>query len=112
MKYRTTEREVRATANGCVVKVGYCQLQNLLSHEIASAYTCGVYGWNADIYEVGGYVICEGYRPFGKSASYELTRKYEGLAVKVLKDKRIRKYETKTEKLRALIESFCAEVIG
>lgn len=69
MKYRTTRRDVM---NGYykVFSVGYCDLQNLLSRDSAVAYTCGVYGWNADIYDFGTYAICTGYRPFGVSAGH------------------------------------------
>ena len=113
MKFRTTEREIRQRANGSIIRVGYCNLQTLLQYENPIAYTCGVYGWNADIYEVGGCLIVEGYRPFGNYApSHELTKKYEALAEKVLHDKRIRNYSTKARKLRELLDAFCREVIG
>ena len=47
--------------------LGYCDYQDVFKYLDANAYTCGVYGWNADIYEVGGnFAIVTGYRPFGK----------------------------------------------
>lgn len=83
MKYKTTKKAVMERHVACV-SVGYCNLQKLLNYVSPNAYTCGVYGWNADIYDVsGGYAIVTGYRPFGKSASYELCQKYEKLADKI-----------------------------
>ena len=61
MKYKTTAKAVK---NGCVnVKcAGYFDLQHLLKNHEPTAYTCGVYGWNFDIYEVYGVTICTGVR--------------------------------------------------
>lgn len=41
---------------------GYCDLSYLLNNHSPIAYTCGVYGWNFDVYEVYGVTICTGYR--------------------------------------------------
>lgn len=41
---------------------GFCDLQNLLSNHEPGAYTCGVYGWNFDVYGVYGVTLCTGYR--------------------------------------------------
>lgn len=49
------------------LSLGYCDYQDVFGWLDADAYTCGVYGWNADIYEVGGnFAIVTGYRPFGQ----------------------------------------------
>lgn len=53
MKFRTTKKAIMANY-GNVIKVDYCDLQNLLKYESPIAYTAGVYGWNADIYDFGG----------------------------------------------------------
>ena len=45
-----------------VLKVPYCALQSLLSHETPVSYTRGLYGWNYDVYNVGGVAIVTGYR--------------------------------------------------
>ena len=61
MKYKTTAKAIREGA--CNPRsVGYCDLQNLLNNHSPIAYTCGVYGWNFDVYEVYGVTICTGYR--------------------------------------------------
>lgn len=61
MKYKTTRK---AIVNGCanVKRAGFCDLQHLLKNHEPTAYTCGVYGWNFDVYEVYGVTICTGYR--------------------------------------------------
>lgn len=49
------------------LSLGYCEYQDIFRYLDANAYTCGLYGWNADVYEVGGnFAIVTGYRPFGK----------------------------------------------
>lgn len=69
MKFKTTKTAIN-TGYYYKICIGYCDLQNLLHYENPVAYTCGVYGWNSDIYDVSditGYNACiiTGYRPFG-----------------------------------------------
>ena len=65
MKYRAKQNETNRNCR-CLY-VGYCDLQEELSILESNAYTCGVYGWNADLYELSyNFVIVTGYRPFGK----------------------------------------------
>lgn len=61
MKYRTTRKTI---VNGCanIKCAGFCDLQHLLQNHEPTAYTCGVCGWNFDVYEVYGVTICTGYR--------------------------------------------------
>ena len=64
MKYRTTRKEV---SNGYtnVFRCGYCELQPIERYLGAPvAYTCGVYGWNLDVYEISArrIAITTGYR--------------------------------------------------
>lgn len=61
MKYKTTRK---AIVNGCanIKCAGFCDLQHLLKNHEPTAYTCGVHGWNFDVYEVYGITICTGYR--------------------------------------------------
>ena len=102
MKYQTTKKAIMEHYPR-VISVGYCNLQTLLAYQTPVAYTCGTYGWNADVYDFGaGAVIVTGYRPFGNfKAGYDLCRKYETLA------------DGKTNAEReALIAEFIAEVCG
>lgn len=61
MKYKTTAKAVK---NGCanIKCVGFCDLQHLLQNHSPVAYTCGIYGWDFDVYDVYGVTICTGYR--------------------------------------------------
>ena len=40
------------------------QLQRLLSFFSPYGYNAGVYGWNWDVYDIGGYNIVTGYRSY------------------------------------------------
>ena len=109
MKYRTTAKAVR-NGYGTVYSIGYCDMQALLRYSEPVAYTCGVYGWNADIYDFGNVAICTGYRPFGNvSTDYNTTSKYEKLAEEIIRN--IYSWEERKNALRALIENFIEEVI-
>lgn len=81
---QTTARAVRER-NRVIIEVGYCALYHTL-HECAdtkNAYTAGVYGWNADIYEFDRFAIVTGYRPFGnETLDFAFTEKWEKLAQK------------------------------
>lgn len=76
---QTTQREVNSRNDLCI-SIGYCGLYHTM-HECTDgkdAYTAGVYGWNADIYEFDTFAIVTGYRPFGKDIlSYEFCKKWE-----------------------------------
>ena len=63
-KYRTTAKAIRDAMRAGVptVALGYCELQCLLGCADPEAYTAGVYGWNFDVYRLGGLTICTGYR--------------------------------------------------
>ncbi len=78
MKTRTTDKEMRSRAYA-IVKVGYCQLQELLELFEADHYTCGSCGWKADFYYIGaGVWISTGYQPIGKSIlTYEECKEIE-----------------------------------
>ena len=86
MKYRTTKK---AVLNGYarVYRAGCAELQHLLGTYEAVAYTAGMYGWNADIYDLGALAdsvydvaICTGYRPFGREIPGNLAKEYNDKA--------------------------------
>ena len=91
MKFKTTKTAINS---GYYYKIciGYCDLQYLLNYENPVAYTCGVYGWNADIYDLNditGYNACivTGYRPWGNiRADYSRNRAAEEKAEKIVHD--------------------------
>lgn len=108
MKYRTTKKDINANYYYRIC-VGYCDLQYLLNHREPESYTCGTYGWNADIYRVGpNAVIVTGYRPFGNiKANYDRNRKYELRAEKIVHD-----YKRPYEERKAELDELLNELVG
>ena len=115
MKFRTTKKDIN---NGYYYKiiVGYCDLQNLLNWTSPVAYTCGQYGWNADIYDISdltGYnaAIITGYRPFGNiRGGYEMNREYDQKAEKIRYEYN-RDYDKRKEEVRALLKEYALKLI-
>ena len=94
-----------------IIKVGYCELPDLLSYTKKMGYTAGIYGWNADIFQVDwNTAIITGYRPFGNiDPDRMIIRKYNE-ETRRLKKQNIN-YEQIKSKLDELIENFKNEVI-
>lgn len=78
MKYKTTRKAIMNNYNK-VIRIGYCNLHNLLYYQTPSAYTTRQEGWGADIYHVNiDIAIATGYAPFGNvKPKYDTLRKYE-----------------------------------
>lgn len=110
MKYKTTQKAIR---NGyqTIIKIGYCAAQNLLNFENPIAYTSGVNGWNADIYDIGGGVaIVTGYNPFGNvSPPYDKIKEYENRGEKIRYNNSLT-WQEQREQLQRLIIEFVKEV--
>lgn len=105
MKVKTTRK---AVVNGSInVKcAGYCDLQYLLNNHSPIAYTCGVYGWNFDVYEVYGVTICTGYRNM-PGARLKAIGEYEEKARKILSWENNAPYDEKREQVEKLLQEFC-----
>lgn len=95
MKFRTTQKYIKGLFKDVIV-IPYCDAYYLLKNENAIAYTAGVYGWNADIYNINGVAVVTGYRPFGNIQNRELVREYNERA----------KNEYDRDKLTALLNEF------
>ena len=109
MKYEAKKKQVMAYYD--CYSIGYCELQNLLHFEYPESYTCGVYGWNCDIYGFCGIAIVTGYRPFGQHVDYNLARKYDRQAEKIMyKDKRYKSWESKEKAVKRLLKQFIKEI--
>lgn len=114
MKYKTTRKAIKdGTAPRNLLAVGYCDLVTLLRNHSPIAYTCGVYGWNFDIYEVYGKTICTGYRnmPGRTPANYA---EYEAKARKILDEDIGPKFSTdairkRDAEIEALLKEFCEQ---
>lgn len=110
MKFKTTNKEIK---NGYyyIVRVGYCDLQNLLSGCDAFAYTSGVYGWNANFFDVDGICICTGYRSLvGENIDYNIIRKYEKKAEAIRNRYNYTEYKKEKAALNRLRLKFAEEV--
>lgn len=107
MKYKTTRKAiVNGSAN--LVCAGYCDLSHLLHNHAPIAYTCGVYGWNFDVYEVYGLTICTGYRGMpGRRANN--INEYEKKARDILSWENKTPDEEKIKTVEKLLKEFCMQ---
>lgn len=107
MKYKTTAKAIR---EGSVNprSAGYCDLYWLLNNHSPVAYTCGVYGWNFDVYEVYGLTICTGYRGM-IGPRLEHISEYEKKAKDIICGKAGdgMTYEERREAVKKLLHEFC-----
>ena len=108
MKIQTTKKAIKNNY-GKIVRVPYCDLTYLLSFKDAFAYTAGIYGWNADIYDLEGIALVTGYRTFGDiSPDFELTDKYNKKAKEVMDT--VYNYEDCKKAMDSLIHEFLKEL--
>jgi hypothetical protein len=84
MSIKATKKSINQTFLK-VFCVPYCGIQYLTSDIAPIAYTCGVYGWNADIYAFGSIAIVTGYRPFGKEVDKNVIDRFENRARQLVK---------------------------
>lgn len=114
MKYKTTRKAIKdGTVPHDLLAVGYCGLVTLLRNHSPIAYTCGVYGWNFDVYEVYGKTICTGYRNIpGRTPNNYM--EYEAKAREILDRDIGPKFsidaiQERDEAIEALLEEFCKQ---
>ena len=74
MKNRVTRNQLKEN----YYAVYNCEIPQMTDYLTCSMYTCGVYGWNCDIYDCkNGYAIATGDRPCGnKRIAYAISKKY------------------------------------
>lgn len=83
-KIQTTQKAIKNSYNR-VFCVNYCELQFTLGLLDPDFYTAGIYGWNADIYEIdSNTALVTGYRPFGTYLKYADYHKFEEKAKAVV----------------------------
>lgn len=104
MKFKTTTKAIREW-NKNIKSAGYCELQNLLRGIEPVAYTCGVYGWNYDVYQINGVTICTGYRGMPGGRLIKCTE-YEAKAAAIW-DNYSLDYDTRAEQVKQLLKTFC-----
>lgn len=110
MKTRTTKKYINYMYDN-KIKIGYCNLQFLLSRIDPVYYTTRAEGWATDIYIINSdTVIITGYAPFGNiTVPYEKQREYNKRAEKIACDYTL-SYEEQRDALDNLINEFIAEV--
>ena len=111
MKVKTTRKSIVNSTPGNALKcAGYCDLQALLRNHQPIAYTCGVYGWNFDVYEVYGLTICTGYRNMPGARLEEITE-HEKRAAAIWSDyenyKGVDGYERQQQEVENILKEFC-----
>ena len=110
MKIRVTDKQIKEGFKN-IICVGYCELQYLLYYKIADFNTCGIYGWKADFYKINNNtIISTGYAPIGNIRNYNLNKKYENKARKIVLDYDLQ-YEQKTKKLDNLLKKYIDEIL-
>ena len=112
-KAKTTRKWV--AENYTCVSVGYCELQYLLKFQSPRFYTCGVYGWNCDIYTFGDWAIVTGYRGIVAHVDglgYDRTREYEKKAEALRSSGNFAGYEEERDAVNGLLKEYLAEVFG
>jgi hypothetical protein len=108
MKIKTAKKSVK-NAYYKIYKIGYCNAQYLLEGLSPFAYSSGIYGWSCDYYEIEGICISTGYSPIGKNIDYDLIRKYEDKAMKILDNYNI-DYQKRKNKVNKLLLKFIKEI--
>lgn len=116
MKYKTTKKAVQNNYRN-IIRVGASDLHYLLKFTEPVAYTSGVYGWNADVYDFGNIAIVTGYRPFGNiSPDYKIVDKYNELGKEIYYEEHDptkdwnEEREEKENRLNQLIQKFIEEL--
>ncbi len=105
VKLKATKKEFK---NENVLSIGYCKAHTLLRYKDPFAYSSGIYGWSCDYYHIDDIYISTGYSPIGKSLDYDIIKKYEDEARKILIDDNI-SYDNKKEKVNSLLNELVKE---
>ena len=94
-----------------VVSCGYCTARNLMRYQGAVAYSTGIYGWACDYYDLGEFVLSEGYNPIGKSVD-AIVRKYDAKAREALDKIGFADYEKGRKICARLIQAMKREILA
>ncbi len=106
-KYRTTKKAMKESYDK-IICVSYCNLQSLLRFQEPFAYSTRAEGWSCDYYDIDGILISTGYAPIDSKrtkSSYDICRKYDSAAYKILSDCSL-SYEEQKEKVNNLLMEY------
>ena len=110
MKIRVTKKQIRDSFKN-IICVGYCDLAYLFYYRNADFYSTRVEGWACDYYKIdNNTIISTGYAPIGNIRNYDINRKYDEMARKIVLDYKM-EYEKQVAKLDKLIEKYVAEML-
>lgn len=104
MKFKTTTKYIKAVYDN-IKRAGYCELSYLLRGHEPMMYTCGVYGWNYDVYYINGVTICTGYRGM-PGARVQGATEYEQRARDIWDDYN-RPWDERAADVETLLKEFC-----
>lgn len=105
------EKEIKSSFY--VVGIAYCDLQYLLDRITKTGYTCGVYGWKNDFYQIdnSNFGISTGYAPIQNikiddNIKRKIIKKYNDKAKKY----NFTTYEEMKKQVRKDLLSFVKEI--
>lgn len=109
-KKEITSKCLKTLYKNNIVRVPDGSCQRLFKLTEPEFYHAGIYGWDYDVYTVGGYAIITGYRTFKcRMIDYDVCKAYDTEAAQILHDS-ITAEEAK-RKLDKLIQKFIEEVV-
>lgn len=104
MKFRTTTKAIKDGSIN-IRYASYCEMYYLLKNHEPIAYTCGIYGWNYDVYNVYGLTICTGYRGMPGKRLDNISE-YEKKARKIYDNYNV-DYTKRQKAAEKLLKEFC-----
>lgn len=107
MKIKATRKEI-VNGSSDILSIGYCGASALLRGQEPIAYTCGIYGWNFDVYQIDGKTICTGYRNMPGRRPRNLDE-YERRAAEIDAKYYELTYDERCEQINALLREFLAQ---
>ena len=103
MSLKLTKKEVMNNFRN-VISVGYCDLCFLERRLDKIGYTCGVCGWNANVYRLNeDTCLVTGYRPFENCKTSANVKEINKKAESIVKDYTI-SFEKQQEEIEKLVE--------
>jgi hypothetical protein len=112
MKAKVTKSQVRQNFYN-ILSIGYCDIQYLTYYKKPFAYSSGQNGWSCDYYEIENTCLSTGYNPIGKNVNWELLKKYEAKAQKIVHNYKL-DHKVKVKRVDKLLIEFvnkCKETI-
>ena len=110
MKIQASKRSIKNGFNK-IIGIGYCDAQYLLRYTEPFAYSAGLYGWQADHYNVNGVLISTGYDSINSKntkQAYPLIHEYEKKAAEIVRGNF--DYDEKVKQVNFLLNDFIKEV--